>query len=196
MAAGHLVVIVGPMFSGKSTELVGRLQRWHDQGARVQALRPVRDTRDGEAQVVTHDGVRWPATRASGAHAIMAGVVPGVTVLGIDEGNMFGPELFEVCLDLMRRSMRVLVSGLSLDYRGRPFSPMPALMSIASEVVIVASVCACCGEPARFSQRLVRGSALIMSGGAETYEPRCLECFDPAPETSEARVELARPAGA
>lgn len=178
--AGRLIAVVGPMFSGKSTELVRRLREAQAQGRSVQAVRPLKDTRDVEEKVVTHDGERWPAIRVSSAGHLLERIDAEVDVVGIDEANMYGEGLFDACLALLKRDQTVVVSGLSLDFLGRPFAPVPALMSVAAEVVVVASVCVCCGAPARFSQRLDSSDALIEPGGAELYEPRCLDCFEPA----------------
>lgn len=172
-----LQVVIGPMFSGKSTELVRRLRAHQDQGRIVQAFRPVRDTRDPERSLVTHDGDRWPATRILHAEDIPRALIEGVQVVGIEESNMLGEALVDVCLQLLRGGLGVICAGLNLDYRARPFEPMPTLVCFADEVITRTARCARCEAPARFSQRLVHQDLLIMPGGSEAYEPRCVRCY-------------------
>jgi thymidine kinase len=180
--SGTLRVIIGPMFSGKSTALVAALRAHHDLGREVLALRPARDTRDLEPSLVTHDGVRWPALRVQHAEEILKRVPPGVHVVGIEECNMLGDALVQVCMRLVREGFHVICAGLNLDYRALPFDPMPALVSYADEVVVRTARCARCDAPARFSQRLSHEDLLILPGGAESYEPRCARCYNHAPD--------------
>jgi thymidine kinase len=179
---GRLEVIVGCMFSGKSTELIRRLRGAAAQGQVVVAVKPRRDTRYGAADLATHAGERFPATAVEDAGA-MAGVLAAAgraAVVGIDEGHFFGVELAGAALRLREEGRRVLVAGVDLDHRGAPFEPFASLRSVADEVLRLTAPCAVCGGPAVHSQRLVASADRIVVGGAEAYEPRCERCFEPA----------------
>lgn len=177
---GRLSVIMGPMFAGKSTELIDRLDTAQNQGMNVQAFRPVRDTRDGAARaVITHDGARWPALRVHHASEILERIHADTHVVGIDEVNMLAEGIAHVCIELVKRDIWVLVSGLNLDYRAKPFAPMPELLCFATDVTVRQARCTCCGVGASFSQRIVASEELILPGGGDAYEPRCVRCYIP-----------------
>jgi len=98
--------------------------------------------------------------------------------VGIDEAQFFDEELPEVCVKLANKGIRVIIAGLDMDFEGKPFGPMPALMSIAEEVTKVHAVCVKCGGPALFSYRLVENKSQLLLGEKESYEPRCRVCFN------------------
>lgn len=181
MTHGRLIAICGPMFSGKSTELIRRVQA---EGADVLPkprrvfLKPARDVRYGAGQVVTHGGIRAdaiPVDRASEItdHAATAAIV------GIDEAHFFGGELTATCVSLVEGGKVVVVAGLERDHRGAPFEPFPALLCEADEVIKLSCPCTLCGRPAVHSQRMVADPGRIVVGGAESYQPRCRACFKP-----------------
>lgn len=199
-APGRLEVICGPMFAGKTTELVRRLAL--TPGA--VAVKPTRDTRYATDELVSHDGLRLPAIAVADAHALAlalerigsrhsgsAGTWPGESsscgpealatsnAVGIDEAHFFGNALTPVCTALVERGVRVVVAGIERDHRGRPFEPFPALLCEADEVIKLTARCAACGRPAIHSQRMVADDSPIVVGGAELYEPRCRACFSP-----------------
>lgn len=172
--AGRLEVICGPMFAGKTTELLRRL------GADERAVlcKPAHDTRYDAQAAVTHDGRSRPAVPiASGAELMVA--ARARRVVGIDEAHFFGNQINEPIAALLHVGVRVIVAGLERDHRGRPFDPFPHLLCEADEVLKLAGLCARCGAASIHSQRLTDAHERIVVGGAESYEPRCRACFVP-----------------
>src|SRR4028119_1064311 len=130
---GSIEVVCGCMFSGKTEELIRRLKRARIAQQRVRIFKPAIDDRYAVDAVVSHDEGRLACTPLRDAQAILEGVIDE-EVIGIDEAQFFGPELVEVADALARRGVRVVLAGLDMDYRGRPFGPMPGLLAIAEEV--------------------------------------------------------------
>lgn len=179
---GTLTVYTGPMWSGKSDAMIARLEALAEQGAHVVALRPVQDDRDPEDALVSRTGRKWPCVRIPSAAAIAAYAHdPSVDVVALDEANLLQAAeayLIAVLLDLKRRGKTVLVSGLALDYRGEPFSPMPVLMAHADVVVKLEARCGRCEEPAQYTARKVAHlTQRVLPGDDNLYEPRCCACF-------------------
>jgi len=173
---GRVELICGPMFAGKTTELLHRLTLARDAGWHVVAIHPVGDTRSGAGCLRSHEGSIWPA-RPIGATAELAAAAAGADVIGIDEAHFFAPDLADVCRLLADAGVCVMAAGVDLDHRGRLFPAIAALQSVASSVTRLSAICARCGAVATYTQRLVAGDAPIVVGGAEAYEPRCLACF-------------------
>ncbi len=176
---GRLEVICGPMFAGKTTELVRRLLDAQRRGERVLAIKPARDTRYRVLEIATHTGETFPATPVADAAAVLP-ALQNSTVVAIDEVHFFGAAFTPVCQAMIRHGVRVIVAGVERDHLGRPFEPFPALLCEADEVVKLAGTCAICGGPSVHSQRMFASDAAIVVGGAESYQPRCRACFDPA----------------
>lgn len=176
MFAPSLIVITGPMFSGKSTELIRRLTIAKIAKLPVFVVKPARDTRAPE-QICSRDGCCLSAVTVSHPSEIIARAADA-RVVGIDEAHFFNSGLPDVCMRLVRLGKQVIVSGLNLDFQERPFPGIPELLALADEIVHVRAICTACNERlATRSQRL--------SGGVETYEvgdseyaPRCLHCFE------------------
>jgi thymidine kinase len=166
------------MFSGKTTELIRRLNAAETGGRRVVAIKPLHDDRYAHAELVTHGGQRLAATPVASARDVVA-VAAGFAVVGIDEAHFFGVALVDPCEQLMAAGMQVIVAGVERDHRGRPFEPFPELLVEADEVVKLSGPCAVCGKPAVFSQRMINSDQPIVVGGAGMYEARCRECFEP-----------------
>lgn len=167
------------MFSGKTEELIRRLRRAQIAKLQVEIFKPKTDTRYDEDAVVSHNKTTIPSTPVEHSSSIL--LLGGSTqVVGIDEAQFFDEGLPEVCATLANRGIRVIVAGLDMDYSGRPFGPMPALMAIAEDVTKVHAICARCGNPAGYSYRTVTSSAKILLGEKESYEPRCRACFNEA----------------
>lgn len=180
----HLDVICGPMFSGKTTELIRRLREYGSPNGGVNdlpiAIKPDRDDRYAAAQIVSHAGDRLEAISVSSAAEVLGVVAAaGAGAVGIDEAHFFGVELIGPVQQLLRRGLRVVVAGLERDHRGAPFEPFPWLLCEADEVLKLAGPCAACGRPAIHTQRMVASSERIVVGGAEAYQPRCRACFVP-----------------
>lgn len=177
--SGWIEIICGSMFSGKTEELIRRLRRARIARQRVAVFKPALDTRFSSRAVVSHDDNSFHSTLVSRASDLLAST-RDVDVVGIDEAQFFDAELVGVCEEMARAGVRVIVAGLDQDYLGRPFEPVPQLMAVAEYVTKLHAVCVACGGPASHSQRVVPGDERMMLGGAEQYEPRCRQCFEPS----------------
>jgi len=184
---GCIEVICGSMFSGKSEELIRRLRRAKIARQHVVAFKPRIDDRYDDEDIVTHDERRIESIRVDEATEIPPHVGPDVQVVGIDEGQFLGSKLPQVCEDLANRGVRVIVAGLDQDYLGRPFEPMPALLSVAEYITKTLAVCMQCGKPANRTQRMTTSKERVVVGASEVYEARCRHCFDPSEPAEHAR---------
>ncbi len=185
---GWIEVITGCMFSGKTEELIRRLNRARYAKQRVHIFKPRVDTRYAEERVVSHSHQALPATAVDRPAEILDGATD-VDVVGIDEAQFMGQGVVPVAERLADGGKRVIIAGLDQDYLGRPFDPMPHLMAIAEYVTKNLAICMRCGNPADRSQRLVRRDAQVVVGGVEAYEARCRRCFDPG-ASSDGQDEL------
>ncbi len=186
---GWIEVIVGPMFSGKSEELIRRLRRAEIARQRVQIFKPVIDQRYTANGIVSHSGLEIPSDLVKDASEILTKVEPRTEVIGIDEAQFLGEALIEVCTKLADMGKRVMVSGLDTDFMGRPFEPMPRLLALAEEITKLLAICVRCGNPAVNTQRLVASEDLIVVGAAGMYEARCRRCFEPQLATQKIEEE-------
>lgn len=173
---GRIEVICGSMFSGKTEELIRRLKRAQFARLRVEIYKPAIDTRYSEADVVSHDSHAISSTPVDSSASILL-FTSEVDVVGIDEAQFFDDGLVDVCNQLADSGVRVIVAGLDMDFRGRPFGPMPALCAIADEVSKVHAICVKCGELAAFSHRKVKNDRQVLLGEKEEYEPLCRQCY-------------------
>jgi len=179
---GWIEVICGPMFCGKTEELIRRVKRTVIARQKVQVFKPVLDTRYIHQKVTSHDGAHFQATPVAEATDILKKLEPDTEVVAIDEAQFFDWSISEVCNELANRGLRVIVAGLDMDFRGEPFGPMPVLMAQAERVDKLQAICQRCGAPASHSQRLINGQPaayddpVILVGAAEVYEPRCRMC--------------------
>lgn len=191
-APGRLEVITGPMFSGKSEELIRRLRRAEIARLRVLCLKPEIDTRFGREAIASHSRQRLEALPVRTVEEMRAAVVAetgGPTgtarrfdVIGVDEAQFFDRELVGQVEAWVRAGYRVVAAGLDMTFAGEPFGPVPALMAIADEVVKLSAVCMVCGAPAVHSQRLSGDMNTVLVGAGDAYEARCRLHFDPAGE--------------
>lgn len=168
------------MFSGKTEELIRRLKRAQIAKLNVEIFKPRTDIRYDETAVVSHDANAVQSTPVDNASAILF-LNAETQVVGIDEAQFFDEDLPEVCNKLAAKGVRVIVAGLDMDFSGKPFGPMPALMAIAELVTKVNAVCVCCGSPAMYSFRKVESEATVLLGEKESYEPRCRYCYNSLP---------------
>lgn len=173
---GWIEVIVGSMFSGKTEELIRRLKRAKIARQRVEIFKPVVDTRYSEEQVVSHDSNAIHSTPVSNSANILL-LASDVDVVGIDEAQFFDTGLVDVCNTLASNGVRVLVAGLDMDFRGKPFGPIPALLATAEYVTKVHAICMSCGDLAQFSHRKSQAENLVLLGEKDIYEPLCRKCF-------------------
>jgi thymidine kinase len=178
-APGRLAVIGGPMFAGKSTELVRRVERARIAGRGTLVVAHDLDVRSGAGRVATHSGLGVDSVSVADAAAIVPLVTPGLTLVAVDEAQFFGPALVDVVQGLADDGLDVLVAGLTVTFDGQPFEPLPSLMALAESVTRLTAVCVVCGRDAAYHVRLVPddGDPRVASpthvGGAETYEARC-----------------------
>jgi thymidine kinase len=177
--AGWIEVVSGPMFSGKSEELIRLLRRAAIARQRVQVFKPALDDRFDSTDVVSHSQWRIPCDAVERAGDILTKLEPRTEVVGIDEAQFFDDELVSVCSHLADLGKRVIVAGLDMDYRGVPFGPMPRLLAIAEEVRKIHAICSRCGAPAAYTQRLTDADEQVLVGASDIYEARCRRCHEP-----------------
>lgn len=164
------------MFSGKTEELIRRLNRAKIARQRVEIFKPSLDTRYHVEDVVSHNTNSIRSTPIHFAHDMLL-LGSSSDVVGIDEAQFFDEALTDVCVNLANRGIRVIVAGLDMDYTGRPFGPMPALMAVAEYVTKVHAVCIQCGDIASYSFRKAVSEEKVLLGETDTYEARCRHCF-------------------
>ncbi len=175
---GWIEVVCGPMFSGKSEELIRRLRRAMIARRRVQVFKPEMDDRYSKEEIVSHSDQRLGSTTVTSADEILKKLDWRTQVIGVDEANFIGPGLVEVCNQLADSGKRVIVAGLDTDYMGRPFPPIPDLLAMAESITKTLAICMRCGNPAKQTQRLFDSADLIVVGAAGLYEARCRACFE------------------
>lgn len=181
-ARGHIELICGSMFSGKTEELIRRVKRAEIAKQRVQVFSHGLDTRYGKSTVASHSGANWVSIPAQAAEQLLEKLDPQATVVAIDEAQFFDWKIAKIANQLADRGVRVIVAGLDTDFRGEPFGPMPLLMAQAEQVEKLSAICVVCGEPASRTQRLIDGKPakyddpVILVGASEVYEARCRHC--------------------
>jgi thymidine kinase len=173
---GWIEVICGSMFSGKTEELLRRLNRARIARQRVEIFKPGIDTRYDVINVVSHDARSIPSTPVESSSRILL-MTHDVEVVGIDEAQFFDEELPSVCNTLANQGIRVIAAGLDMDFLGKPFGPMPALISIAEYVTKVHAICMNCGDLAQYSHRIVAQEQQVLLGEKDNYEPLCRRCY-------------------
>lgn len=178
--AGSIEVICGSMFSGKTEELIRRLRRAQFANQKIHIYKPCIDVRYSEDKVVSHDLHSIESTPIQDPSRMLECLDNGVQVVGIDEAQFFDESLVEVATKLADNGIRVVAVGLDMDYLGKPFGPMPALMAIAEDVQKVHAICVKCGSPAQHSHRLSKNDNLVVLGEKDVYEPLCRHCFNEA----------------
>lgn len=174
---GWIEVICGSMFSGKTEEMLRRLRRAVIARQKVEVFKPRLDTRYDDINVVSHDENIFNSTPVETASQILLMVGDDVEVVGIDEAQFFDDQLFNVCNELADMGIRVIIAGLDMDFSGKPFGPIPALMAVAEYVDKVHAICVKCGNLAHYSHRTIPGEKLVILGEKESYEPLCRNCF-------------------
>jgi thymidine kinase len=175
---GWIEVITGCMFSGKTEELIRRLRRAQIAKQAVVIFKPRIDTRYSANHIVSHNEQLLPSKVVDNPKEILA-LGKDAQVVGIDEAQFFSPELIDVCEKLASMGKRVLVAGLDQDYRGKPFEPMPHLLSVAEYITKTLAICMICGNPADRTQRITNENELVVVGAQNHYEARCRKCFIP-----------------
>lgn len=176
---GWIEVICGPMFSGKSEELIRRLRRAEIARQRVQIFKPGIDQRYSEDHIVSHSDLKMRSDSVKDAAELQAKLDRRVEVIGIDEAQFLGEGIVDTVVQLADIGKRIVIAGLDTDYLGRPFHPTPELLAVADEITKTLAICMQCGNPAKHTQRLVASEDLIVVGAAGMYEARCRRCFEP-----------------
>ena len=176
---GWVEVVVGSMFSGKTEELIRRLNRAKIAKLKVEIFKPGIDTRYDEQDVVSHNENVIKSTPIESADQILF-YANDVDVIGIDEAQFFDDQLDHVCNELANRGIRVIVAGLDMDFQGKPFGPIPHIMATAEYVTKVHAICMRCGNLATYSHRTIKGDDLVVLGETDSYEPLCRRCFNSA----------------
>ncbi|MBK9108396.1 MAG: thymidine kinase [Saprospiraceae bacterium] len=178
--SGWIEVICGSMFSGKTEELIRRLKRARIANQKVEIFKPSKDIRYDERRVVSHDEntlLSKPIAHSSELNLVL----PETEVVGIDEAQFFDMEFPQHCQELAISGKRVIIAGLDMDFRGKPFGPMPAIMAVAEYITKVHAICPHCGNLATHSYRLGDEEETILLGETDKYEPRCRYCFSLGP---------------
>jgi len=173
---GWIEVICGSMFSGKTEELIRRLKRAKIAQQKVEIFKPAVDVRYDEEAVVSHDASTIQSFPVESSSQILL-MVDDADVVGVDEAQFFDPELIGVCNQLANSGIRVIVAGLDMDFTGKPFGPIPALLATAEYVTKVHAICIHCGNLAQYSHRTIEGEKLVVLGETESYEPLCRRCY-------------------
>jgi thymidine kinase len=176
---GTIEIITGSMFSGKTEELIRRLRRAQFAGLKVEIFKPSLDKRYSEDRVVSHDDKSIISTPVDNATSILL-LAGEVDVVGIDEAQFFDSSIVEVCNKLADNGIRIVIAGLDMDFMGKPFGPIPALLSIAEYITKVHAICMRCGSLAQYSFRKSEEEQVVVLGEKDKYEPLCRECYNNA----------------
>jgi len=172
---GWIEVICGSMFSGKTEELIRRLKRVKIANLKVEIFKPAMDVRYDEERIVSHDENKILSTPIDNSQSILM-YAQDVDVVGIDEAQFFDDQIINVCETLALKGIRVIVAGLDMDFKGRPFGQMPNLLAIADYITKLHAICVVCGNIANVSYRKVASSSQVLLGEKDLYEPRCRVC--------------------
>jgi thymidine kinase len=179
---GVLEVITGPMFSGKSEELIRRLKRARIARQRVACFKPDIDLRYHRTSIASHSSQTHEATTVATVERLREALYPqlaDVEVVGIDEVQFFDPAILPLAMELIAMGKRVLMAGLDTTFANEPFGPVPNLMALADKVTKLSAVCMVCGQAAIHTQRLGQSQELVVVGAAGMYEARCRAHFHP-----------------
>ena len=180
--SGWLEVITGPMYCGKSEELIRRIKRVKIAQKNIKVFKPLIDNRYSNDNVVSHSGKSVEAVPVDHPEEIFNKISEEIDVIAIDEIQFFHPDIVEICERLANSGVRVILAGLDRDFRGEPFNPVPELMARAEYIDKLHAICVECGEPATRTQRLIDGKPasyddeVILVGADEVYEARCRSC--------------------
>lgn len=180
---GHLEMICGPMFSGKSEELIRRLKRTMLAGQNTVVFTPSIDDRYLKDNICSHDGKHLEAISITNSEEILSHITEDTQVIGIDEVQFLHGNTVEIIMGLVNQGKRVICAGLDKDFRGESFGCIPELLALADDVSKLTAICMCCGRPANFTQRLIEGKPasyhdpVILIGASESYEARCRVCY-------------------
>lgn len=174
---GWIEVVCGSMFSGKTEELIRRLKRAEFASQKILLVKPQIDNRYHKKNVVSHQGTSFEALTVQNSNEILD-LWQKEKVVAIDEAQFFDSEIVNVCNQLAKKGVRVIIAGLDMDFQGIPFGPMPQLLCIAEYVTKVHAICVSCGNLAQFSHRTVQDKEQVLVGAVEQYKPLCRSCYN------------------
>ncbi|MCB9261118.1 MAG: thymidine kinase [Flavobacteriales bacterium] len=186
---GWLEVICGSMFSGKTEELIRRVKRAKIANQKVKIFKPMIDQRYHRSDVVSHDSNSIESFPVNKSEEIMA-LLGNADVVGIDEAQFFDNRLPEVCNQLVKRKIRVIVAGLDMDFKAQPFGPMPSLLCQAQYVTKVHAICMKCGDVASYTFKKIHNDQTVELGERELYEARCRSCYDEGMATIKEQIKM------
>lgn len=175
---GYIEVVCGPMFAGKTEELIRRIKRLQYANKRFLVFKPSLDNRHSKTEIVSHDNNRFNTISVNNSQEILKHLTEDIEVVVIDEVQFFDNKIIKVIDNLANRDIRVIVGGLDLDFRGEPFGPMPQILAIAEYVTKLTAICVVSGAAATRTQRLINGKPakynepIVLIGAEESYEPR------------------------
>ena len=173
---GWIEVICGSMFSGKTEELIRRLRRAQIANLKIEIYKPAVDTRYDAQDIVSHNETRIQSIPVENSQQILL-LAQEVDLVGIDEAQFFDEEMPNVAEALALRGIRVIVAGLDMDFLGRPFGSMPAVLARADYITKLHAICVVCGDIANYSYRKTVSDATVLLGEKDIYEPRCRTCY-------------------
>ena len=185
---GWVEVICGCMFSGKTEELIRRMTRAQIARQKLQVFKPALDDRYGKEFVASHDANKIESIPVAQANEILEKLEDSTRIVGIDEAQFFDHGVVEVVERLANRGIRVVIAGLDMDYKARPFGPMPHLLAIAEQVTKLSAICMVCGAPASRSQRISSSEDTLLVGAHDSYEARCRAHHHPEPDARMGRA--------
>ncbi len=174
---GWIEVVCGSMFSGKTEELIRRLKRAEFASQKILLVKPKIDDRYHKKNVVSHQGTSFEAVTVQNAAEILD-IWKKEKIVAIDEAQFFDDGLVDICNQLAKKGVRVIIAGLDMDFKGVPFGPMPQLLCIAEYVTKVHAICVSCGNLAQFSHRTVEDKEQVLVGAVEQYKPLCRTCYN------------------
>ncbi len=187
--SGWVEVICGPMFSGKSEELIRRITRYKIARVPTQIFKPLIDDRYATNEVVSHSSLSVAAEPVGDSDELLRAVKVRTEIVGVDEAQFFDDGLIQVVAQLAASGKKVIIAGLDLDFLGRPFEPIPSLMTHAEYVTKSLAVCHRCGGSGMYTQRVIASDELVVLGAEGAYEARCRACYDPN-EGQQERLEV------
>lgn len=185
---GQIEVVCGPMFSGKTEELIRRVRRAHIARVKVQIFKPKIDTRYHETKVVSHSAQSIDSLAVENPIDILDLLKDSTRIVAIDEVQFFDESVVDIVKRLANRGYRVICAGLDLDYMAKPFGPMPGLLAIADDVLKVKAICTVCGSPASRTQRIIASEEQVLLGEKGEYEARCRSHYEAPNESFSANM--------
>ncbi len=179
---GWIEVVCGPMFAGKTEELIRRVKRMDFAKKKYLIFKPTIDNRYAISEVVSHNQRKVKAINISSSKEIYNYITEDIEAVLIDEVQFFDEDVVEICRELADRGLRVICTGLDCDFRGNPFPIVASLLAMSENITKLTAICVCCGNEATKTQRIINGNPakydepIILVGEKESYEPRCRKC--------------------